>query len=58
MNRLSCLIAALAVLTTAAHASEYFGAFTLRSESPALALGFQPIDFSQVGLRIKIDPNP
>ncbi len=34
------------------------GDFTLRSESPALALGFQPIDLSQVGPRIKTGPNP
>ena len=34
------------------------GDFTLRSESPALALGFQPIDLSQVGPRVKTGPNP
>ena len=32
------------------------GNFTLRPESPALALGFQPIDLSQVGPRIKTGP--
>jgi hypothetical protein len=34
------------------------GDFTLRSESPALALGFQPIDLSQVGPRVKTGPTP
>ncbi|MBM4088548.1 MAG: hypothetical protein FJ276_03850 [Planctomycetes bacterium] len=34
------------------------GDFTLRAESPALALGFQPIDLSQVGPWIKTGPNP
>ena len=32
------------------------GDFTLRSESPAFALGFQPIDLSRVGPRIKPGP--
>ena len=32
------------------------GDFTLRPDSPALALGFQPIDISQVGPRIKTGP--
>ena len=32
------------------------GDFTLRPESPAFALGFQPIDLSQVGPRIKTGP--
>ena len=34
------------------------GDFTLRSESPAFALGFQRIDLSQVGPRIKTGPTP
>ena len=34
------------------------GDFTLRSESPALALGFQPIDLSQVGPRDQNRPQP
>lgn len=32
------------------------GDFTLKPNSPALALGFQPIDLSQVGPRIKTGP--
>jgi hypothetical protein len=34
------------------------GDFTLRPESPAFALGFQPIDVSQAGPRIKTGPSP
>ena len=34
------------------------GDFTLKPESPAFALGFQPIDLSQVGPRVKTGPQP
>jgi hypothetical protein len=34
------------------------GDFTLRPESPAFALGFQPIDLRQVGPRVKTGPQP
>jgi hypothetical protein len=34
------------------------GDFTLKPESPALAMGFQPIDISQTGPRIKTGPQP
>ncbi len=34
------------------------GDFTLRPESPAFALGFQPIDLSKVGPRLKTGPQP
>ena len=34
------------------------GDFTLKPGSPALALGFQPIDLSQVGPRIRPGPQP
>jgi hypothetical protein len=34
------------------------GDFTLKSGSPAFALGFQPIDLSQVGPRVKPGPQP
>lgn len=34
------------------------GDFTLKPDSPALALGFQPIDLSQVGPRFQTGPQP